>query len=172
MTLPARNNSDRADFELEPFDLGRFHPRMRDLYEHWKALPRVGGPLPARATFDPMKVPRLLPGIWLLDVVREPQLRLRYRLVGTKIVTVMGFEATGKWMDEARPRSLTPGYLDRFRATIETGRASWRRGPPRLDDGAVWRELENLCLPFAANGNDVDILMCKTIYYGADGREL
>jgi hypothetical protein len=169
----AARDADRHAFELEPFDLDRLHPRIRALYEHWKALPReAGGELPARKSFDPMRVHRLLPGIWLLDVVRAPAFRLRFRLVGTKITTVMGFEPTGKWLDEARPRALTPGYLDRYKATVETGRASWRRGPPIFDETPAWREIESICLPFAANGRDVDILMCKSVYYGADGREL
>ncbi len=159
-------------FEREPFELSRLHPRLRQLYEHWKALPREAGALPRRAVFDPMEIPRLLPGVWLLDVVREPEFRLRFRLAGTKIVTVMGFEPTGRWMDEARPRSRNPAFLDRFRVTAETGLATWRRGPPLLEETTFWRELENICLPFASDGRTVDILMCKTIYYGLDGREI
>jgi len=116
-------------------------------------------------------MPALLPNLWLLDVQREP-FRLRYRLAGTTITRCVGREITGQWMDEAQPRSAsTAGFFDRYRNVVDTKLASWRKGAPKLDADVFFRRLENILLPLARDGNEVDMLLAMTIYYRSDGAE-
>ena len=55
--------------------------------------------MPARADLDPRDIPRLLPGIILVDVM-PPDDRLRVRLAGTQVVEIYGSDYTGRYLDE------------------------------------------------------------------------
>jgi hypothetical protein len=139
------------------------------MYRYWQQRRPAPDVLPGRQHIDPLDFPDLLPGIWLLDVQREP-LRFRYRLVGTRIVEGIGREVTGQWLDEAHPHVLaTGGYGDRYRDAVMSGAVAHRRGPARLWDHQDYREVENVLLPLAADGRTVDILMMLTVLYWSDG---
>jgi hypothetical protein len=146
-----------------------WHRKIRRIHDHWQAMHPAPGVLPARKHLDPLAVPDLLANLWLLDV--EPAtLRLRYRLVGTRIVEAAGEELTGKWVDEAHPSVVHhPHYLDRYRAVVRDGRPSWRRGRARLWTNRAYREIENIVLPFAGDGARVDLLVVLTVLYRNDG---
>src|SRR5258708_1741414 len=65
------------------------------------------GAIPRRRDIDPAALGRLLPNVFLLDVV-GPSLRLRWRLVGSAIAFREGGDPTGRWVED----SLTPGQTD------------------------------------------------------------
>jgi hypothetical protein len=71
--------------------------------------------MPARADFDPVDVPQILPNITITDVFYDP-LRFRYRLIGTAITELTGRDATGKWLD----RELYGDNLDRMLWTFQS----------------------------------------------------
>src|SRR3546814_18274569 len=54
---------------------------------------------PRRADIDPVEIPRLMPYVLIADIEHAP-FRVRFRLVGTKVVEATGFEFTGKYLDE------------------------------------------------------------------------
>jgi hypothetical protein len=146
-----------------------WHRKIRRMHKHWQAIHPAPGVLPARKHLDPLAVPDLLPNLWLLDVEAET-LRLRYRLVGTRIVEAAGEELTGKWLDEAHPNlAHHPQYLDRYRAVVHGGRPSWRRGRARLWTNRAYHEIENIVLPFAGDGTRVDLLVVLTVLYRSQG---
>ena len=64
-------SKDVANAAAEP------HPRIAELIRHWRSLAPGPGLLPGRRHFDPMKVPKLLPNIWLLEIVPGPPRRYR-----------------------------------------------------------------------------------------------
>ncbi len=142
----------------------QWHPKIARFFLYWRSIhPNAG--LPGRQHFDPLAIHSLLPGIWLLDVQREP-FRLRYRLVGTEAVDVLGAEVTGQWMDEAHPVvAHQPDYLDRYRTVIEQKTPSWRRGTPRFSIHKKYTTLENLAVPLAADGETVDMLAVLTVFH-------
>lgn len=143
----------------------QWHPKITQILDYWRAKTPPGR-LPGRQHIDPMELRQLLPLLWLLDVQREP-FRLRYRLVGTAVADAMGQDFTGRWMDEVHPHLAGGGsaYLDRYRAVAATGVPSWRRGTPRLWFNEEHKEIENIVLPLAADGVQVDVLMILTIMY-------
>ena len=55
--------------------------------------------MPARSDLDPLKVPRLLSNLGLIDV-REGVDRARFKLAGTRLHEIYGQEITGKRADE------------------------------------------------------------------------
>ena len=82
------------------------HPHLARLYNYWDDK-RAGRAMPTRNDIDPMEIRSLLPHIALIDVEENPQ-RYRYRLVGTGLITVLGQELTGKYLDQ------TPMLFRRF----------------------------------------------------------
>jgi hypothetical protein len=146
-----------------------WHPKLRRLLQYWRSIHPPAG-LPGRQHLDPLAISDLLPGIWLLDVQRAP-FRLRYRLVGTRIVEAVGRELTGQWLDEAHPHILKdPNYPSRFQEVVETGVPSRRRGAARLWRHEDYREIENAIFPLATDGHNVDVLMVLTVLYRSDGK--
>jgi hypothetical protein len=70
------------------------HTDTQAIYAYW--LDKCGDRrMPARADIDPIDIPRLLPGICLVDVVPDER-RYVYRLAGTSEVEVRGYDPTGK----------------------------------------------------------------------------
>jgi hypothetical protein len=146
------------------------HSRIQRIYHYWRSIRPQAGGLPGRQHLDPADITDLLPYLWLLDVQREP-LRLRYRLVGTAIVRMVGRDFTGAWIDEAHPQVIGDDrFAGRWRYVIEQRLPTWRRGKPILfllhRDFA---EVENIYLPFARNGVDVDQILAYTVVYRSDG---
>jgi len=139
-----------------------WHAKIGQFFRYWRSIHPPRG-LPGRQHLDPLAIPSLLPGIWLLDVQHVP-FRLRYRLAGTETVEAIGVEVTGRWMDEVNPLPLQDqSYLDRYRAIVEQRLPSWRRGPPLLMSKRV-RTIENLVVPLASDGVTVDMMAGMTVF--------
>ncbi len=144
-----------------------WHPLVRALYGHWRALRPEGRALPGRQHLDPVQIPALLPWLWLADVQRSP-LRFRFRLLGTKHYEQMKGDPTGRWIDEAFPnfteQSTYPDYL----AVAVDGRVSYRKGQPAYHVDSECRLLERIMLPLARDGETVDMILALTLYFRAD----
>ncbi|MBL8832868.1 MAG: PAS domain-containing protein [Rhodospirillales bacterium] len=154
------------------FDTAGWNARLARLYAHWRKIHPAPGVLPGRQHFSPFDLPEALPSVWMLDVQREP-FRLKYRLIGTNMVRMIGGDYTGLWFDEARPQLLKawPG-LERYRLMVDTGRATWRKGKPTLTVDPYWHLSENVMMPLAQDGRSVDMLLCASVFYGHDGKVL
>jgi hypothetical protein len=137
-------------------------------YQYW--LSKVSpGRLPGRACIDPVEIPRLLSGIWLLDVSRSP-FRFKYRLIGTSIVNAIGFDPTGRWLDEAHAHVReNTNFFARYERVAEKKIASRRTGRASLWSHNDYRTIENVLLPLATDGSQVDIIMIYTALFRLDG---
>jgi len=82
--------------EAVPAQLART-PALVALWRYWRSK-LDGRPILPRADFFPGDIPELLQVLTLTE--RTPEGRLRYRIVGGKVVEAYGFEATGKYLDE------------------------------------------------------------------------
>jgi hypothetical protein len=148
---------------------GHWHPHCAAFTKYIEAL-ATPGRLPTRRMFEPTAIYRLLPHVWIVDVLRDP-LRLAVRLAGTKVVEALGRDMTGLPFVDAFP-GLDPAQdLERFAATIATWRGTWRRGRPFFHLGQAWAEIEDVVMPFAADGATVDMLYCCAVFYGYDRAE-
>lgn len=138
-------------------------PRIRALYDYWRAIhPRDGG-LPGRRHLDPLDIPRLLPNIWMIDVRRQP-LRFRFRLVGTEIVRFTGHDATGQWLDQVYPGYEHSEAFAAHRGCVLHGRPGYRKSVASLTPRRRSVEAERLYLPLAEDGMTVDILLSMSLY--------
>ncbi len=162
---PTPENSSQSP----PSDFASWHPKLQRFYLYWKKL-HPPGRLPGRQHFDPLDIPDLLAALWLLDVQREP-FRLRYRVVGTRIIEAIGREVTGMWLDQAHPHLVNDAaYFDRYRTIVETRTPNRRRGKPKAWAQDEYREVENLAAPLASDGETVDMILMFSVFHYRDGR--
>jgi hypothetical protein len=71
---------------------------VKELHAWWLSNRGSDG-IPDRDRLDPIALRRLLPNIIISEVETAP-FRIRYRLVGTKVVDVTDFNFTGRYLDE------------------------------------------------------------------------
>jgi hypothetical protein len=67
---------------------------QRDLYGYWRSCAGAK-PVASRYDIDPVDIPRLLPGLSLIDAGEDLDI-LRYRLAGTRVREIYGTEITGR----------------------------------------------------------------------------
>jgi hypothetical protein len=155
------------DGDARPDGLG---PLTGWLLDHWRSLRPGPGLLPSRAAFDPTvigeRLPRVLPHLWLLDVVRGDRLRFRYRLVGGALAAAGGTSRPGDHVDDY---DATGRFGALLAEATRSGRPWFRRGRPMLRHAAEVVELEILVLPLAADGRTVDMLLNCTVYHWQEG---
>ena len=140
--------------------------KLATLHRTWCAIRPAPGLLPGRQHFDPIAVARLLPWLWLVDVHRAPQgpqLRFRYRLVGSIHVEAGGFDPTGRWLDEAHPRFASSNAMPHFIAAAAGEGFCFYRGRPVYAINKDYIAIERLVLPLARDGTSVDILLGITV---------
>lgn len=82
-----------------------------ELHEWW--LAHRNGDIPDRASLDPVDFTHLLPNILLSEAEHQP-FRVRFRLVGTKIVEAIGLDITGQFLDELISPEGEP-WLEHYR---------------------------------------------------------
>jgi hypothetical protein len=154
-----------------PHDRSKWHPLVRQFYEHWISIASPGQ-LPGRQHIAPEQMVPMLSRMWMLDVHRNP-LRFRYRLYGTALVRSLDREVTGRWLDEVQPETvLNPVLRDRYRFIVETGRPTWRRGQSFWYRDPLHRMIENCFTPLAADGQTVDKIMGLSVLFDSAGKEI
>ena len=77
-------------------------PKTVELYRYWDAC-RGTRLMPRRADIDPVDMRAWLARMTLIDVDAAEQ-HFRYRLVGTEIVALRGFDPTGRRVEAAWPQ--------------------------------------------------------------------
>ena len=77
--------------------------------------------MPRRADIDPSEITRLLPYLQITELV-DGGARIRYRLVGTGIVTAYGAELTGKYFDEVFAGNRLRFVEDNYRVMCQEKR--------------------------------------------------
>jgi hypothetical protein len=96
-------------------------PLIHQLHDYWNAK-RGGQAMPRRADIDPSEIKPLLPYV-LLGEFKDDPVRLRYRLVGTEVVTIYGVDFTGRWLDELDfGDQVEQGWAAQYRTVFESRR--------------------------------------------------
>lgn len=154
--IPSADAGPTANFEfLEPDrDVTAFlSPRVGRLFEHWRDLCN-GRVLPARADIDPSAIRDLLPHLMLVDIV-GPQLRARYRLVGTAVVDMAKLDFTGQYADEIDFKEVEEfDYAAAYRQ-VATGRRPGLGHSAVLIAGFPSRWIEFIICPLSEDGATV-----------------
>lgn len=131
---------------IAPGDLN--DPALLAFWQHWQEVRPEGG-LPLRSDIDPIRFPRLLPRIFIVEVAGEPP-AFCYTLVGQRNIEAHGASFKGK--DVRDLDGPWPGYgasLHEFYSYVAAGRkAVAARGQMGFLDKA-FRRFEAIYLPVA-----------------------
>lgn len=144
-------------------------PQILRILDYWRRI-SPPGLLPGRQHFDPVDIPKLLPYIWLLDVVAAPltslRFRFRMRLVGTHVASGFERKTTGMWIDEVWPTAAAQhGTYEHYVGVVETALPSFRRGPPAFDPDQDYKWVERILLPMARDGTHVDMILATSVFF-------
>lgn len=137
------------------------HPNLRRLYEYWVEK-RGERDMPARANIDPLDITYIVGNVIMVDVIEGDPLRFRIRLHGTNLAQRVGYELTGKMLDELP--------INDFRALAQQS-FSWvanKRQPlhsrrDQIIDGR-FAKYETVIMPLSDDGERVNRLLVGLIY--------
>lgn len=121
-------------------------PILWTLFDHWKSLRQEGWVCPKIKSFDPVNVPRLLPNIYLVDVL-DSDPRFYFRLIGTDIVNFTGRDLTGCYVDEKSYGSFAKVAEDFYRTSCERRQPYGFTGNALWNEGKSWMRVELVSLP-------------------------
>jgi hypothetical protein len=133
---------------------------QRELFDYWQ-MSAGARPMPARSDFDPLKVPRLLPSIGLIEVGDGFEHAI-FRLAGTRLHEIYGQEITGKcasYVFCGEPAQYWRRIHDRV-AGEGLPLCGVVRGPAEDRDHIV---LFWLRLPLSEDGGRVDRILCYDV---------
>jgi hypothetical protein len=132
-------------------------PEQRQLYDYWL---EVAGDnvLPSRADINPARLPKLLPGISLIDANDDVKL-CRVRLAGTRLRDIYDREVTGLSIVDLPIGNKLDYWLTAYRRTIEnaTPTQGVLRGPIVNKEHVVQYWLK---LPLRTTSDSVGMVLC------------
>lgn len=136
-------------------------PDLRQLHAYWRSK-CFNGRLPGRDTIEPGPVHKLLPRIFLLDVIRTPgsqRFGFRFRLAGSEHFEINQIELTGLTIEQA----FAPGNLESVRSVYSEVVTSRKpvltlRASPGVED-RFHIFYDRLLLPLASDGETVDMIL-------------
>lgn len=141
------------------------HPVLRAAFAYW-AGKAPSGRLPGRQHIDPIEMRAFLPHIALLGVERGGKTpRFRVRVAGTAVVTAMGGDVTGRYLDEYLQPGQAAPTLDRLTELL-TSRQPYFIQTRMLRQQREFVLIQRLILPLAADGETVDMILTCAV---ADG---
>ncbi|MGH6894128.1 MAG: PAS domain-containing protein [Dongiaceae bacterium] len=143
-----RSNSVRM---LEPCG-----PKAVALYHYWNARRGLRA-MPSRADIDPTEMRQWLPRITLVDVSSDGR-NFTYRLVGTRMVDLLGADPTGQPVESAWPQKAAAIVLADYREVVET------KAPVFCHQTCAWLQDQGpsawaMRLPLSSDGNEVDVVL-------------
>lgn len=122
---------------------------------YWNEL-KQDRPFPLKSSFDPMRVPRALPGIQIVERVEKP-VEFKYRLVGTREVDARGWDPTGRAVVDGFVGPSAEKVLEHYYRTIKAEAPLGVAGIYRKYNG-VWIEDFSLFLPMAGTTGDLEFI--------------
>ena len=145
------------DFALPP----DCHPKVRALHDYWTAK-RGERPIPRRADLDPIEIPTLLPNVFLIDVKGEAPQLLVYRVFGTALVDLFGFDFTLQEVGKGTLPEHLPEMRARYARVIRERQPFYHRTRmrDRLND---FTEVDRIILPLSQDGVRVNQMIGMTI---------
>lgn len=131
-------------------------PRLREAFHYWQSK-LAGRAMPLRRDIDPVEIPKLLPYLMLLDVLREPP-DFRYRLIGTELCNISRRDYTGKRFSEVDGKGRGSVVWDNCEEVVRA-KAPFSRCPPYVGPDKHLRQCENILLPLSEDGREVNMIL-------------
>lgn len=157
-----------GDLRFDAGAFGRLRSSLRqklnqDACDYWASI-RRDRLIPLRRDLDPTDIPRLLPSVILIEVIR-PGPDFRYRLIGTRWVEHFGRDYTGAMMSEL-PHQRPPSSVWSAVQAVVDHRMPMSPELPYAGRLFRGRKIEVLILPFSKSGKDVDFLFVTVDFTG------
>jgi len=135
--------------------------QLQRLFRDWEVRHR--SLYPKRRDFDPVDFRYILGQMSIIEIHREP-LRFLYRLQGSGMTRYLGFDITGKFMDEAPNRAWAALACKHLEEVATTGVPSVASHFDQLVDDHLWN-LEALVLPISRDGTTLDMLISAIAHH-------
>ncbi|MBT5497600.1 MAG: hypothetical protein HOK54_17815 [Alphaproteobacteria bacterium] len=140
------------------------HPTIRGVAEYWMSIHPSPDVLPGRVDFDPIELPAdVWPFLVLSEVLSQTPFDVRYKVVGTEVVNLDGYDATGMKLSECPVIRDREEIISDYRVAIDCGRMSFRRVIFFDIRRGFEMTIERGHFPLAANGNDVDMILTTIV---------
>lgn len=136
---------------------------VRDLHEWWIGKSGASG-APDRATVDPFELRSLLPNLLIAEAEHSP-FRVRYRLVGTKVVEVTGMDITGRYLDELLSAEPDQPWISHYRTVYDTQRPLLGATTVPTSTGSMFT-YEFGIFPLRKGGERVEQFIAVEDYFG------
>jgi hypothetical protein len=132
-------------------------PEQRQLYDYWLEMASAHV-IPSRSDINPARLPRLLPGISLIDVHSDLN-QCRVRLAGTRLRDIYDREVTGMLVGELPCGNKADYWQAAYRRTIELALPTQGvvRGPIVNKEHVVQYWLK---LPLRTTSDKVGMVLC------------
>ena len=161
------NGAQGPEVVWNPIPSEAYAPPISALLDYWRTL-RNGGALPRSDKIDPLCMRRALGYVLLVDAVDNGR-DFRYRLFGSAVAAVSGFDMTGKLLSEHGASA----YLREFALALY--RASMHRresvfctyAPSGTVMTAHW---QRVALPLTDHAGAINRFLAGSVPIGRDGR--
>lgn len=136
-------------------DIGEISsPKIRRLFDYWTAK-RGPHPMPYRRDIDPVELKSLLPELSISEFETDP-FRVRYRLVGTRVAEIAGFNYTGFYLDEIDfGAGDHEDWMGQYAWIVENRTPIFGHSATPFRHGGGEAEFEYTALPLTADGTTV-----------------
>lgn len=141
------------------------HPKLRQMYEYWDER-RGDRPMPARGDVDPVDLRYAIGNIILVDVSDDDPPQFRIRVHGTNLSEQVGFDLTGKLLDEMPLTEFRELTRQSFIRVSHTKEPLYAKRDRVLDKRR--RAYETLILPLSSDGERVDRILLGLFYDHVD----
>jgi hypothetical protein len=131
---------------------------VRKFDAYWKSKQGGARVAPLRNAIDPIEIPQLLPFMVIAQLEREP-FRVRYRLVGTRVVDAHGADFTNRYLDECGfliEKELTESYRRIMLGAPVYLYFEWIREDWPHDRGRTGAS-ESAFFPLSSDGGTIDM---------------
>ncbi len=142
---------------MNEFRQNLIEPEIVDLYDYWVAR-RGARAMPSRKDVDPVQIPRHLPNLMLVDVLRDP-LRFRYRLIGTRVVAASAEDRTGQFFDQVRFFNANPTVAKHYETVVANAEPYYTDEPFHNRQSDSTYRVRRLLLPLSSDGVAVDMIL-------------
>lgn len=136
--------------------------RLRALYDYWHALGTAVGGLPALQAFDPLRLPKLLSNLWILEVAADTR-RFRMRLAGENINAIYRRNIAGQYFSDVfQPQELAL-VIERYTRALGAPAIMHAIGTVYVAAGRL-SQGERLALPVLGRSGFTDTMLGATFY--------
>jgi hypothetical protein len=136
--------------------------RLRSLYEYWRALALAAGGLPPVQAFDPLHLPKLLPNLWIMEVVPDTH-RFRMRLAGENINAVYRRNIGGQYFSAVFQPSEIALMVGRYSRALTEPAIVRAIGAVYVAAGRLTQG-ERLAMPMLGRSGLTDTMLGATFY--------